>query len=275
MNKPNINLGLVLDLINDKIIVNDITDYTALGLSVGDINITLQIETPLGILYVNSNYETPNTAPDLFGTTRTFEYAPLPLLSNGCFIAGEYKLTAKLLHIPTDEVFDYNFSQNIDYKAKDLKIEHQIDCFCGNFSSIDNTNYSGECRGGKCLGGGEQEASRSGAGVDDAGGFGRLCACPGEHGRDDGRRRVDSAEGAAGFWGAQREEGITEGVGAGGDRLLEFGELACVDGLRVLDQCPFGTRQARSRRQARIGEGRERRFAGGGDHDFFALGLLA
>lgn len=143
MNKPNINLGLVLDLINDKIIVNDITDYTALGLSVGDINITLQIETPLGILYVNSNYETPNTAPDLFGTTRTFEYAPLPLLSNGCFIAGEYKLTAKLLHIPTDEVFDYNFSQNIDYKAKDLKIEHQIDCFCGNFSSIDNTNYSG------------------------------------------------------------------------------------------------------------------------------------
>lgn len=82
----------------------------------GDINITLQIETPLGILYVNSNYETPNTAPDLFGTTRTFEYAPLPLLSNGRFIAGEYKLTAKLLHIPKIHAFDYNFSSSTKHR---------------------------------------------------------------------------------------------------------------------------------------------------------------
>lgn len=142
MVKPNINLGVVLDLINNKVVINDNTDYSILGLDENDVAIALEFITPVDVLYINSNYNTPETAPDLFGTTRTFEYTPLPLLDNGCFIQGNYVLNAKLQYLPTDEVFTYTFQQNIDYSKKKLQIEHEIDCFCAGFSSIDRTNYN-------------------------------------------------------------------------------------------------------------------------------------
>jgi hypothetical protein len=142
MNKPNINLGAILDLINNKVIVNDNTDYVDLGLNEADISISLELHTPIGLLYINSDFNDPSIAPDLFGATRTFEYPNLPLLSNGCFIQGHYSVRANLLYIPTNEIFTYNFQQIIDYSKKDIKISQEIDCFCANFSSIDETNYT-------------------------------------------------------------------------------------------------------------------------------------
>jgi hypothetical protein len=142
MNKPNINLGAILDLINNKVIVNDNTDYVDLGLNEADISISLELHTPIGLLYINSDFNDPSIAPDLFGATRTFEYPNLPLLSNGCFIQGHYSVRANLLYIPTNEIFTYNFQQIIDYSKKDIKISQEIDCFCAKFSSIDETNYS-------------------------------------------------------------------------------------------------------------------------------------
>lgn len=142
MQKPSLDLSVVLNIDDHSISITDGTDYSALGLDDGSVVIAVEITTPVGLLYVNPYYATPATQPDIEGGSRTHTNTSLPL-SGGKFITGEYKVKLKWYYGDTEESFDYELKQSIDYVKPCVKVDHESDCFCANFTSTDATNYTG------------------------------------------------------------------------------------------------------------------------------------
>lgn len=143
MSNPNLNVRFYIDKTIPEIRVVDSTNYTSLGITPSQVYISLELQTPAGLLYINPTYNTPMTAPNLTGSTHTFSYA-LPLV-DGELIKGTYSVKAKLFinSSPTTQVYDYEWKQDIDFGCKKISIEHLIDCFCAKFTSIDRTSYVG------------------------------------------------------------------------------------------------------------------------------------
>ena len=148
MLQPTLNLKIYLDKSTNEIRVTDLTNWTSLGITPGDVFISLQIYTPAGVFYVNPTYNAPMNAPDITGISSTFTQAGLPLI-DGELLMGEYKVKARLVVynvspiIMANQNFEYEFKTEIQYEKPCIKIEYAIDCFCAKFKSSDVTNYSG------------------------------------------------------------------------------------------------------------------------------------
>ena len=145
MSKPNINLGVVLDLQNKNAIITDKTDYSALGIDDNDIKISLTIETPLGEVYKNLSYDNPNTMPDLYAGNRSKTFS-FELTNDDQFIKGTYTIYAKVYNSSDSSIYDYEFSEDVNYKRKCIKTEQSTNCFLPKFTSRDKTDYSGSTK---------------------------------------------------------------------------------------------------------------------------------
>jgi len=143
MSRPNLNVKVYIDKTLPEIRVIDSTNYTSLGITPSEVFISLELRTPAGLLYTNPNYNTPITTPNLTGVTNSFSFA-LPLVA-GELMKGVYAVKAKLFinSSPTTQVYDYEWSESIDFGCKKISIDHVIDCFCAKFTSTDRTNYAG------------------------------------------------------------------------------------------------------------------------------------
>lgn len=75
MQKPtlDIDIKLVVETPNN-IVITDNTDYTALGLDSSLVTMTVQIYTPIGLLYSPSYFNTPETEHD--GEYSTIDIPP-------------------------------------------------------------------------------------------------------------------------------------------------------------------------------------------------------
>jgi hypothetical protein len=148
MQKPtlDIDIKLVVETPNN-IVITDNTDYTALGLDSSLVTMTVQIYTPIGLLYSPSYFNTPETEHDLTPAI-PFEYKDVDdaLTSflqddKDCFINGKYKVVMKWYYSDTEETFEYTFEQQIKLQLPKVKISQSGDCFCAKFRSTDITNY--------------------------------------------------------------------------------------------------------------------------------------
>ncbi len=148
MQKPtlDIDIKLVVETPNN-IIITDNTNYTTLGLNPNDVFMTVQIITPIGLLYSPSYFNTPNISNDLTPSS-PFEYkdvddAIVKFLqdSHSCFINGIYKVNIKWYYVGTGETFEYTLEKDIKLVLPKIKIKQYADCFCAKFRSTDITSY--------------------------------------------------------------------------------------------------------------------------------------
>lgn len=148
MPNPNLNLSVVLDKKNQTATVTDSTNYTALGINANDVYIALYIETPVGVLYMNSNFNDPTVNPDITGASHSYTANFLPLSADGEIIVGEYKLGYTLaIYAGGDAAktfYNYpNVVQYVESKSVCVKLDISCDCFCAKFTSKDITDYKG------------------------------------------------------------------------------------------------------------------------------------
>ena len=130
MQKPtlDIDIKLVVETPNN-IIITDNTNYTTLGLNPNDVFMTVQIITPIGLLYSPSYFNTPNISNDLTPSS-PFEYkdvddAIVKFLqdSHSCFINGIYKVNIKWYYVGTGETFEYTLEKDIKLVLPKIKIK--------------------------------------------------------------------------------------------------------------------------------------------------------
>lgn len=150
MQKPtlDIDIKLVVETPNN-IIITDNTNYTTLGLNPNDVFMTVQIITPIGLLYSPSYFNTPNISNDLTPSS-PFKYkdvddAIVKFLqdSHSCFINGIYKVNIKWYYVGTGETFEYTLEKDIKLVLPKIKIKQYADCFCAKFRSTDKSDYTG------------------------------------------------------------------------------------------------------------------------------------
>lgn len=148
MQKPTLDISVKLvTAVPNNVVITDNTNYTSLGLDSAEVKMTVQIFTPIGLLYSPSYYNTPADEWDLTPAS-PFEYADTTdalqnfLLDNkGCFLEGEYKVTMKWYYGDTEETFDYVFETTVNPTLPKIEIKQFADCFCPKFRSTDITSY--------------------------------------------------------------------------------------------------------------------------------------
>lgn len=148
MQKPILNISVKLvTAVPNNVVITDNTNYTALGLDASEVKMTVQIFTPIGLLYSPSYYNTPADDWDLtpispFAYANTDDALQNFLLDNkGCFLDGDYKVTMKWYYGDTEEIFDYVFETTVNPKLPKIEIKQFADCFCPKFRSTDITSY--------------------------------------------------------------------------------------------------------------------------------------
>ncbi len=150
MPRPTLDISIVLNAnapINN-IVITDNTDYDALGIDPNNIAITVQVHTPIGLLYMPDYYDTPEDTAD-FNPSAPWSYmddvdSPLTsflLDSKGCFVDGTYKVKLKWYNSDTEETHEFTFEEKVKFTAPKIKIEQFSDCFCPKFRSTDLTDY--------------------------------------------------------------------------------------------------------------------------------------
>lgn len=148
MQKPTLDIDIKLVVKTpNNIIITDNTNYTTLGLNPNNVFMTVQIITPIGLLYSPSYFNTPNISNDLTPSS-PFEYkdvddAIVKFLqdSHSCFINGIYKVNIKWYYVGTGETFEYTLEKDIKLVLPKIKIKQYADCFCAKFRSTDITSY--------------------------------------------------------------------------------------------------------------------------------------
>ena len=142
MLKPTLDVSTLLDVDAHSVVVTDNTDYAAIGITPADVKIAVEITTPVGLLYINPNYNTPVTSPDITSTSLSYTNTGLPL-SGGKFIVGDYTVKLKWYSVDTEETFEYTYTQTINFEKPCVKFDPESDCFCAKLTSKDITDYSG------------------------------------------------------------------------------------------------------------------------------------
>ena len=148
MQNPNLSISVLIDKLNKTATIKDDTDYVSLNIDPSKVYISLRLDTPVGLIYINPSYNTPLVSPNLTGVTNTFVVNNLPFI-DGEILNGEYKLHYRLFiknnnaeEDTTGTTYDYESKSIISYNEKCVKIEVITDCFCAKFISKDITDYS-------------------------------------------------------------------------------------------------------------------------------------
>lgn len=148
MQKPTLDIDVKLVVATpNNIIITDNTDYDALGLNPDDVSMTVQIITPIGLLYSPAYFNTPEVTAD-FTPATPFEYKDVDDTiekflqdAQDCFINGNYKINLKWYYADTEETFEYAFEKEIKLVLPKVQIKQAADCFCAKFRSTDVTSY--------------------------------------------------------------------------------------------------------------------------------------